>query len=872
MSDNIRRKIDNAGNLEDVIRTDIESDMGKLSSDLSNISETVEVPDFDVDLPNPEIDFEHDISHVDDGTRSVSTTGDTIRSKTPAESVQAQGYNGGNRGTSYSVGGDNSTGVPHDNLATPGSIGDNTGLERPGDHDGLGEPGSSEDEMGNGYSPRRRDNNRRSQEQGESEQDKGKKGQQTGETGGQGQPDEGSEGGIKKPNQLEEEKARQEAADEAAKHLARNADNPDGVSGDDNKKGQQGEENPKNGESEEEKKKKEEEEQRKKEEEEKRRTGEDEEPGGNGYGALKKQRQNPNDPNDATSRARRNLEHQNRVNNGSDDPKKKTSGSTTKKSSSDSTESTGNPFRNALNKLGNGLKDKVKGLGKKDDDTPKKGPAEKAMDKAKGKLKNAMLLFMKTHPVASAIIILAILILFFFFVGVIANDPSGNKGRGKKSCTYELNGVLTSGTVTLENLKVELINCDGKADNYEVLATVDFEKYILGVALAEAGASAPDEALKAQMIAVRNFSLTRNQGMCPNRQDSCFHGYNPSTGVIRMRACTNDQVYWDYTKDCPKIDRPGQPTLYCEGVDGATEIWKRALSEQRKQEVEALAAEVMGEVLLDENGNVLKLGYMAEQTDQFIAGANAGKSYVEILEQVYGSSSYSSAKCSYGGVFDYGDYELTSDGDAILHEPLEDFLKSNGSSLEEFSELIADNVDDAGWGTRAGVVAAAVTLIAELGNNYDVKVPYYWGGGHYDGVVDGALGYWGSTQCHTYANNQHYNYCGFDCSGFVPWAIKNGGFKKGVDLAGNFLNMPNARKVTLSNSPELQPGDLLESTEHIVLVVGIDEASGQYICAEASGNQQGVLFTRRPFNQSGYWGVDLEDYYNNPNNIREPIR
>ena len=36
-------------------------------------------------------------------------------------------------------------------------------------------------------------------------------------------------------------------------------------------------------------------------------------------------------------------------------------------------------------------------------------------------------------------------------------------------------------TVELKDLKVELINCDGKADNYEVLATVDFEKYILGV-------------------------------------------------------------------------------------------------------------------------------------------------------------------------------------------------------------------------------------------------------------------------------------------------------------------------------------------------------------------------------------------------------
>ena len=213
--------------------------------------------------------------------------------------------------------------------------------------------------------------------------------------------------------------------------------------------------------------------------------------------------------------------------------------------------------------------------------------------------------------------------------------------------------------------------------------------------------------------------------------------------------------------------------------------------------------------MLSHWGNVLKVNYQADETDKFIADANAGKSYVQILEGVYGSSRYSSAKCTYGGTYDYGDYTLSSENTEILHEPLEDFLTKNGTSLDEFNQLIAKNVDDAGWGTRAGVVAAAVTLVGELGDNYGVKIPYYWGGGHYDGVVDGALGYWGSTQCHTYANNEHYNYCGFDCSGFVPWAIKNGGFKKGVDLANNFQNMPNARKVNLNNEPLLQPGDLL---------------------------------------------------------------
>jgi len=596
---------------------------------------------------------------------------------------------------------------------------------------------------------------------------------------------------------------------------------------------------------------------------------------GNGYGALNKNKPQGMDHSDPTARARRNLAHNNASK--SESGSKPTAKSSGKGSSSGGKGGGSTPkskgsgiaggVKNAFSKAANGLKNTAKKL--TNGGGLNKSP--KGSEKFLGALKNATLSFVKRHPILSAA--LAIFVVFFFIMAM--EEVSGGKGgtgRGKRSCTYELSGVTSTGTVELSNLKVEVINCDGTAENYEVLETVDFEKYILGVALAEAGPSSPDEALKAQIIAVRNFTLTRNSGMCPGNPSDCFYGYNESSGIIRMRACTNDQVYWDYTKDCSKVERSGKPTLYCVGVDGSTDIWKKALGEDRKKELESLANDVMGEVLLDENGNVLKLGYQKDETDQFIAMANEGKSYVEILESVYGSKKYSSADCAYGGVYDYNDYSLSSENTGILREPLDEFLEDNGSSLEEFNELIAENVDDAGWGTRAGVVAAAVTLIGELGNNYGVKVPYYWSGGHYDGVVDGALGYWGSTECHTYANNQHYNYCGLDCSGFVPWAIKNGGFKKGVDLAGNFENMPGARRVKLTTEPQLQPGDLLESDSHIVLVVGIDEASGQYICAEAMGNAYGVLFSRRAFNEKGYWGVDLEDYYNNPSNIREPIR
>ena len=485
-------------------------------------------------------------------------------------------------------------------------------------------------------------------------------------------------------------------------------------------------------------------------------------------------------------------------------------------------------------------------------------------------LKNKLWLWLLAHPhILVAILIALVLFLLIIAMFVITGGGGSGNANGQTGtrCNYELNGVLSTGTLSASGLKVELVNCSATESNYTVLETVELEKYVLGVALAEIGPSASPEALKAQIVAARNFTLTRNSGMCPGNPDNCFYGYNASSGKIRMRACENDQVYWDYDKNIYRQDQ-GAVSLYSPEISTGT-LWKSALSSEKKAEILKIAEEVKGVVLLDDSGNVMKTPYNSTVSTAFNDMAGQGKTYQEILSAQYGVSNYNDASCSYDGELFYGDYVLTSDGTSILTQRLDMFLSSNGSSLETFGAQITENVSTAGYGTRAGVVAAAVTLIGELGNNYGVKVPYYWGGGHYDGVVVGPLGYWGSTECHTYANNQHYNYCGFDCSGFVPWAIKNGGFNMAQKLAGDFQNIAGAEKVSLkSNLAVLQPGDLLESSGHIVLVIGVDEDMKQYICAEAAGNQYGVLFTRRSFNENGYWGVRMDGFYNNPSNIR----
>ena len=578
--------------------------------------------------------------------------------------------------------------------------------------------------------------------------------------------------------------------------------------------------------------------------------------------------------------ARKNLEHNKRMKNGpAEDAAKK--GADAAKKGSDAAKKGADAAKkgsDAAKKAKTAANNAKKAASKAKEGTKK---AAKSATKAIGKglraignfITTKLLPFIMAHPW-----ILLVLILVIFFAVLIVmiavffgkgENKSAIGGYGTGSCKYELSGILSDKKVEMNGIKVEIINCDGVESSYSLLETVDFEKYVLGASLALVGENASDEALKAQIITTRNYVLTRNSAVCPGNQDNCFYGYNPNSNVIRMRACDTDLVYWNYTQDM-YYSTSGGKNLYSPEISEGT-VYKYALSDERKKQVESIAQQVSGKVLLDGNGDVYKTS--KSSTNQFVTEAQNNKTYEEILEKVYGTTKYSSATCSSYGNIDYGDYIIESSNDEIiLQQPLSDFLASKGTSLEQFNSLIESNVDNAGWGTRAGVVAAAVTLIDELGNNYGVRIPYFWGGGHVANFIQPfADGKWGSGSCSAYDKaGFHYDRCGLDCSGFVPWAIYNGGFAmKEARLAHTFVNIEGADKVQLNaNEAVLQPGDLLESSMHIVLVVGVDETTKEYICAEASGYQYGVWFTRRKFNEKDYYGLRMDNYYNNPSNIR----
>ena len=175
-----------------------------------------------------------------------------------------------------------------------------------------------------------------------------------------------------------------------------------------------------------------------------------------------------------------------------------------------------------------------------------------------------------------------------------------------------------------------------------------------------------------------------------------------------------------------------------------------------------------------------------------------------------------------------------------------------------------------------------MTLIGSLAEQ-GYKINYQWGGIHTNLGIISNIGTPASTDACTgsYAaqgyNSEkclnNYRWVGFDCGGFVTWAIYNG--MQGTTTPGGTP----VERYKIFNSPETKLksdkavckiGGVLQSKGHIVLVVGHDDANKQYIVAEATGskvsnNTGGVKLTYYPYGNkglsSGYWCSNLDEMY-----------
>ena len=201
-----------------------------------------------------------------------------------------------------------------------------------------------------------------------------------------------------------------------------------------------------------------------------------------------------------------------------------------------------------------------------------------------------------------------------------------------------------------------------------------------------------------------------------------------------------------------------------------------------------------------------------------------------------------------------------------LHESLSTFLPSRGSSVDELNAFIKNKVVENGAGTRAGAVTAAVSLINYLYDNGGVKIPYYWNGKYNKIGINPNYGGYTTPSAHGQV------YAGFDCSGFVTWSITNGGYNFSSHSTKGFNDEFYNDSCPITDQSCIgQPGDLINSygsgSNHVQLIVSVDEASNTYYIAESSGSLVMIPVSMHSSRLNDARIIHMDNYYNNSSNV-----
>ena len=217
---------------------------------------------------------------------------------------------------------------------------------------------------------------------------------------------------------------------------------------------------------------------------------------------------------------------------------------------------------------------------------------------------------------------------------------------------------------------------------------------------------------------------------------------------------------------------------------------------------------------------------------------------------------------------------LTSDDGTV-----ETILAQHGSSIAQLNDKIKQNTLQKGIGSREAVAGAASILINTF-DSYGYKLPYSysggWGGGYNDNPV--VTSYYGvNPAIGTSINNGSgytvqfdsgpttYYYVGYDCSGFVAWALRNGGINHSVIGASAYRNDDGDVSHSACSTEYIgQPGDVLANAHHVILILSYNSADQTYTIAEAKGKSYGILSSTVPLSSlCSYDVVDMSSFYEN---------
>ncbi len=456
------------------------------------------------------------------------------------------------------------------------------------------------------------------------------------------------------------------------------------------------------------------------------------------------------------------------------------------------------------------------------------------------------------------IIPLLLLAIIFFVVILGASDSSGVAGYATGEY-YE----IKCADIT--------VNFADKNNNYEIYKTetYPFEEYIAGVINGEVSEFNNLEVYKEFAIAARSYvaSFLAGNNTCIVESSDRFQVFIPNPNSL-MRQAANE------TKEQVLLDADGKLMMteydaFC-SIDVDDNYYT---IKQKNQKIPRNWVDNQNGILPEwKQGNCTgNHGRGASQWGSYYLATEKGYKYGELLNYYYSTdnNTIGISSSSFNESLVNLNIKSTTNASSTLNQPIATFLSSKGSSLEEYNNYIKNSIDEAGYGTRAGVVAAAVSTINYLYDNFNTKLPYYWGG--YSNLTIGISQDIGKYNPVRSPRGNIYNYVGFDCSGFTSWTLKNAGYNVyRMDVTGfeDLAGLSNMCNIT-STSCVGKPGDFISYRQtHIKMIISVDTENNRYYVAESTDS--GVVITTQPMHERGEVETNIlhmDDFYNNQNNV-----
>ena len=219
--------------------------------------------------------------------------------------------------------------------------------------------------------------------------------------------------------------------------------------------------------------------------------------------------------------------------------------------------------------------------------------------------------------------------------------------------------------------------------------------------------------------------------------------------------------------------------------------------------------------------------------------------------------------------------------------PCNSFTKEENDYIDKLLEM---KIEEAGYETRAGVVAAARFLVLE----FKYKIPYFYENGRL--VTNGTRKYvdaegryyhkglylnesrfqsleksyygpatWGCPLYSWIMKTKMKN--GIDCSAYVLWALLNGGFDVGDVGAGisekkknDLDDLGQKARITsdLLNAQKIKVGDLFSRDEHIGILIG-EDLDKYYVAESLDYDLHVKIYTKEELLQSDWRYIILMD-------------